>query len=81
MNRKEKGLNYLKQYPKLSKWINTCVCCGSIGYSPNLPTEITKNWGQGEFSTAATQNIRSYFQPLDVNEMSVCETCQRFMQV
>ena len=25
MNKKEEGLNYLKQYPELNKWINTCT--------------------------------------------------------
>lgn len=78
MNRKDEGLDYLKQYPKLNKWINKCVCCGSIGYSPDLPQNITTNFGQGEFITAKAQFIRKYFSPLEVDEMSICKTCQKF---
>jgi len=76
VNRKDEGLNYLKQYPKLNKWINRCICCGSIGYNPSLPKNLTSNLGQGEYETAGAQYLRKYFQPLIVNELSICEICQ-----
>jgi len=79
LNRQEQGLDYLNKYPKLNKWINRCVCCGGIGYSSKLPTVITTKLGKEECDTVAAQNIRRYFQPMDVNEMGVCETCQKFM--
>ncbi len=75
-NRKDEGLNYLKQYPKLNKWINRCICCGRIGYNPSLPKNLTSNWGQGEYETASAQYLRKYFQPLIVDELSICEICQ-----
>ncbi len=75
--RHDEGLDYIKQYPKLRKWINTCICCGSTGYNPELPEALTKNWGQGEFTTAAARNIRKYFNLLRVNELGICETCQK----
>ncbi len=81
MGRREDGLKYLKQFPKLNKWINRCICCGSIGYSSSLPERLTKNCGQGEFETASAQNLRYYFQPLDVNDISICEACQKFTQI
>lgn len=78
LNRRVEGLAYLKQYPKLNQWINKCICCGSIGYSPSMPEKITTNWGQGECITVASQHLRKYFQPLAVNEIGVCEICQKF---
>lgn len=77
MKRKGDGLDYLKQYPELNKWMNTCICCGSVGYKPELPDKLTKNWGQGEIETAGAQNIRRYFKPMKVNELSICEDCQK----
>ena len=77
MNRKDEGLDYLKRYPELKKWMSTCICCGSIGYAPELPEVLTKNSGTGEYGTMAAQNIRRYFQPLRVNELSICDICQK----
>lgn len=77
MNKKEEGLNYLKQYPELNKWINTCICCGSKGYNPKLPKELTSRGGTGEYITASARNLRRYFQPLSVNELGICETCEK----
>ena len=79
--RHNEGLNYIKQYPKLKKWINTCICCGSIGYNPELPEDLTDNWGQGEYTTLAARFIRKYFNPLKVNELGICETCQKFNHI
>lgn len=72
------GLEYLKAYPKLKKWINICICCGSIGYNPDMPEKLTRNLGQGEFATVSAQTIRKYFNPLKVNELGICEVCEKF---
>lgn len=71
------GFDYLKQFPKLNKWMNTCICCGSVGYKPDLPDNITTRDGRGEVETFGAQSIRRYFQPLKVNELSICEECQK----
>lgn len=47
MDRKTEALNYLKQYPKMTKWMNTCSCCGTIGYNPDMPEKITSRDGNG----------------------------------
>ena len=77
MRGKENGLSYLEQYPQLNKWINRCICCGSIGYKPNLPESLTANSSRGEYKTAGATNLRKYFQPFTVNELSICEICQK----
>lgn len=69
------GEDYLKQYPKLRKWMNTCVCCGRIGHKPELPKALTSSGSGGEFITAAAGNLRAYFSPLEVNEYGLCEIC------
>lgn len=73
MDRKNEGLNYLKQYPKMSKWVNTCICCGSMGYDPDMPEVITSRDGNGEYRTVFSRNIRSYFPPLRLDDMGMCE--------
>lgn len=79
MKKREEGINYIKQYPALKKWINQCSCCGNIGYSPMLPDTLTSRDGKGEFETFAAHNIRKYFQPLEVNEIGICKVCQKFV--
>ncbi len=71
------GLDYIRQFPKLKKWMNTCICCGSTGYNPDLPKELTANWGQGEYTTASARYIRKYFRPMKVNELGMCEICEK----
>lgn len=75
--RRGEGAAYLEKYPGLKKWIHTCICCGSTGYDPNLPEKLTRNWGQGEITTFAAQNIRKYYNPLNVNELGICEACEK----
>lgn len=70
------GEEYLKMYPQLKKWINQCVACQDIGYKPELPLELS-TWG-GETSAAA-QNLRKFFKPLQVNEVGLCDMCKKFI--
>ena len=67
MNRtKDKNL-YLKSYPEINKWLNTCVVCQSTGYKPELPNSIPP--GQ------LAQNIRKYWNELEVNDIGICVQC------
>ena len=62
MDRKTEVLNYLKQYPKMAKWMNICICCGSMGYNPDMPDKITSRDGNGEYNTVFSRNIKKYLQ-------------------
>ncbi len=55
MDRKTEALNYLKQYPKMTKWMNTCICCGTMGYNPDMPEKRL-------LREMAMENITLYFQ-------------------
>ena len=76
-HKKDTGSNYIKTYSKLKKWINECIICGSVGYNPEMPEILTRNIGNGEYPTFGAYNIRRYFQPLAVNELGICEECQK----
>lgn len=78
---KNDGLNYIKSYPKLKKWINECIICENVGYKPELPEKLTSNLGNGEFQTISADNIRNYFQPMAVNELGICEECQKMLKL
>lgn len=76
-HKNDNGMQYLQQYPDLKKWINTCICCGQSGYDPNMPEVLTANWGQGEVRTAKAYYIKKYFRAMSVNDLGICETCQK----
>ena len=78
MVRKTEALNYLKQYPKMAKWMNICICCGSMGYNPDMPDKINSRDGNGEYNTVFSRNIKKYFSPLRVNDMGMCAICQKY---
>ncbi len=59
---------YLQQYPHLRKWINQCVVCQREGYMPEMPEDIHPG--------VAAQNLRKYFDELEVNEVSICDLCE-----
>ena len=71
--------SYLSSYPKLKKWMNTCVCCGAIGYKPEMPAVLTTKYGGEEVETLSAQNIRRLYSPLKVNEAGLCENCERLL--
>ena len=60
--------NYIKQYPQVQKWINQCIICQTEGYNPAMPEHI--------FPGLLAENIRKFFSPFNVNELSVCEVCE-----
>ncbi len=68
---------YLSSYPKLQKWLNTCVCCGAVGYKPEMPPALTTRLARGETETRGAQNLRRFYSPLKVNEQGLCETCEK----
>ena len=59
--------------------MNTCVCCGAIGYKPEMPAVLTTKYGGEEVETLSAQNIRRLYSPLKVNEAGLCENCERLL--
>ena len=80
MKKRYGGDGYLKEFPELQKWMNTCICCGAKGYSPEMPEKITGRDSHGEYATIKAEAIRHYFSPLKVNELSMCEVCERLVK-
>lgn len=62
---------YLRQYPEVKKWLNQCVIYQEIGYKKEMPNKI----GVGVLA----ENIRKYWNVLDVNDISICEQCSSLM--
>ena len=60
---------YIKQLPETKKWLNECILCHSVGYKPELPDKI--------FPGLMAENILSLFSPLAVNEMNLCDDCEK----
>ena len=69
---KNDGDMYLQMYPELSKWMNECIVCHSRGYKPGMPEHISRA------NSVAGDNLRKYFKPLAVDELSICEQCSKF---
>ena len=63
---------YRKQYPQCEKWLQQCLICQTVGYKPEMPNQI----GYGMLS----QNIQKLYNKLVLNEIGLCETCERFSQ-
>ena len=71
-NRGLTGEEYLDIYwPDAARWINTCLACKRKGYRPDLPEVIIRR----HTDTALAQNLRSYFEPLEVNAEGLCRQC------
>ena len=71
---KNDGDMYLQMYPKLSRWMNECIVCHAKGYKPEMPEHIG-----GKYSIASN-NLKKYFKPLAVSELSICEQCAKFTE-
>lgn len=61
--------NYIRKYPEMRKWIIECVVCQSIGYKSNLPENI--------YPGVLAQNIRKIYNELEVNEINICNDCEK----
>jgi hypothetical protein len=65
---------YLRMYPKeTGRWMNQCVTCQRKGYKPDLPKTIYPD-------TALASNLRRYFEPLELNELGLCEQCSEALK-
>lgn len=73
--RQSESDKYLQMYPELMKWINECIICHSKGYKPEMPEHISR-----EFSVAG-KNLRKFFNPLVVDDLSICEQCGNFARL
>ncbi len=68
-----KGDDYIKAFPELKKWINECICCHRKGYAPDMPEHVG-----GKYSIAA-QEIKTLYEPLNVDKDSLCEVCSKLV--
>ena len=73
MPRLSNGDYVLAKHPKLLKWMNICVGCSHMGYKPDLPKELHG----GKLPNNGAAQLRLFFKPLEVNELGLCEHCQR----
>lgn len=71
MSRKADKEQYSKDYPEIRRWLNECMVCHSIGYKPEMPEKIYP----GEMA----ENIRRFYSPLEVNDISICHDCSRHL--
>ena len=67
MDKRFTGDDYLAKYPRFLKWMNQCVACGRKGYKPEMPPNDDPKF--------TGQNLRSYFEPLAVNDVNLCTQC------
>ncbi len=58
---------FLRDHPKLARWVVPCVGCKRVGYLPKLPNKLD------EQGTAA--RARELFRPLSADNFA-CERCQ-----
>jgi hypothetical protein len=63
---------YLQMYPQLWRWMNRCVCCGHVGYKPELPPRLRM--------TAAANNLRRMYPELWVDDQGSCEQCAQSLE-
>ena len=75
VRKEDKGENYIMAFPEAKKWINECICCHKKGYKLDMPETINSPWGK----TVKANQIRRYFQPLAVNDDSLCEVCAKLV--
>jgi hypothetical protein len=47
-----------------------------------MPETLTRRdkMRQGEYETLSAYNIRKYFNPMAVNDMGLCEDCQKMRE-
>lgn len=69
------GEEFIRQYPKLGKWINECLCCHKKGYKPDMPDKITV-----VESSLEVYFIKKYFKPLSLNSNGLCSQCENVLK-
>ena len=67
MSRKADKEQYLNDYPEVRRWLNECMVCHTLGYKPEMPETI--------YPGSMAENIRKFFSPLKVNDISICDDC------
>ncbi len=73
MPRLYNGDALLAKHPKLLKWMNICVVCNQMGHKPELPNQIHG----GKYGNSHAAELRLFFRPMAVDELGLCEDCQR----
>jgi hypothetical protein len=71
-SRRNDAESYLRQYPRLRKWVHQCVVCQAVGHRSDLPADILTS---DRNRTAAADNLRRFFRPLALDELGRCEMC------
>lgn len=75
---KDEGKLYLSMYPKAAeRWINECPICHMQGYKPDLPEKVLDESDQ----SIMKWNLMSYFKPLPVNDMGICQQCAKHLRM
>ena len=67
--RETAGGEYVRSM-RLEGWMNRCLTCGMQGYKPELPDQIYR------WPSAHVAHLKSYFQPLALDENGLCEQCR-----
>ncbi len=63
---------FKEQYPSVKKWLNVCIICQTEGYKSELPEKIHPG--------ILAENIRKYWFKLEVNEIGICNDCERHVK-
>ena len=63
-----KDIEWHLDNPKTRKWVVQCVICQDVGYKPDVPHQF---FGKS--------HLEKFFQPLNLNEINVCEKCESFL--
>ena len=64
---RNKGEAYLKPFPHLAKWLNTCSACQMVGYKPELAEQLSYSF--------APRYLRRWFKQLELDEHGRCPEC------
>lgn len=63
--------DYADMFRHIRKWINQCVVCQQVGHKADLPI------GSSSRDIHIFDNIKKYWEPLVINELGLCEVCER----
>ncbi len=71
MSKQREQKQYLKDYPKLNKWVNECVVCHAKGYNPRIELKEEK---------IVVSNLKKILPPLELDESKMCPVCAKLLQ-